>query len=179
MIRWMKYHSILMRRRHPLSSNTWLARILNSDLVHWNESTVSIGTAIGLFWACMPIPFQMFPAALFCWLFRGNLPIALIFVWISNPLTLPPIIYLEYRIGAKIMRIISKVEESTQLESLESWWYILGGSLSRVLVGSLVLSTTLMIVGFLIVKFSFAYSLKAHKRKIILNRELNKLKKQQ
>ena len=85
MIRWIKLRTILLRRSYGGDRKSLVGRLLDSDLVHWNRGTASRGAAVGMFWAFTPIPFQMFPATLFCLLVRGNLPLAILCVWISNP----------------------------------------------------------------------------------------------
>jgi uncharacterized protein (DUF2062 family) len=70
------------------------------NLWHLNRRSVAGGAAVGLFWAFIPMPFQMLPAAVFSLLFRVNLPIAVAGVWLTNPLTWVPIYYFCYRIGA-------------------------------------------------------------------------------
>ena len=64
--------------------------------------TVSIGLSIGLFCSMLPMPFQMFLAAAFCFIGRGNIPIAAAACWISNPITTGPLITLQLKMGAII-----------------------------------------------------------------------------
>ncbi|MFM2484144.1 DUF2062 domain-containing protein [Celerinatantimonas yamalensis] len=56
--------------------------------------------AVGLFMAFVPLPSQMLLAAAGAVLFRVNLPLSVALVWVSNPLTMPPLFYFCYRIGA-------------------------------------------------------------------------------
>lgn len=79
-----------------------IGRVAHSDLFSIRAEPLCRGLAIGMFWACIPIPFQMFPALLFCLIGFANLPIAIICVWISNPLTYSPIFYVEYKIAAAL-----------------------------------------------------------------------------
>lgn len=72
-------------------------------LLHPNRRAASRALAIGLFWAFVPIPFQMAPAALMALWMRVNLPIAITTVWVTNPLTMGPIFYAEYRLGAWLL----------------------------------------------------------------------------
>lgn len=73
------------------------------NLWHINRHAVSRAMFIGLFWAMMPMPFQMVPAALFAIWFNANLPLSIALVWLTNPLTMPPIFYANYWVGAWVL----------------------------------------------------------------------------
>src|SRR4051812_48639281 len=78
-----------------------LGRLLEDPyLLHLNRRSVAAGLAAGLFVAFIPTLGQMLLAAALAILVRGNLVIAVIAVWITNPLTAPPILYVSYRLGA-------------------------------------------------------------------------------
>ena len=83
-------------RRGKAGGSRWLRR----DLIFpTGREEICRGLAVGMFWACAPMPMQMVPALLFCWLARANIVLAMVCVWISNPFTYAPIFYLEYSIG--------------------------------------------------------------------------------
>jgi uncharacterized protein (DUF2062 family) len=48
----------------------------------------------------VPVPFQMWLAAGVAIIVRSNLPISVGLVWISNPLTMAPMFYFAYKLGA-------------------------------------------------------------------------------
>ncbi|MEE4193257.1 MAG: DUF2062 domain-containing protein [Halieaceae bacterium] len=73
------------------------------NLWHINRGSASRAFFVGLFLAFMPIPIQMFIAAFMAVRVRCNLPIAVGLCWISNPLTMPPMFYFAYRVGAVVL----------------------------------------------------------------------------
>jgi len=82
----------------------WLAGFLDDpNLFHMNRRSVSGAFAAGLFWAMIPIPLQMLAAAVTSILVRTNLPIAVALVWLTNPLTMPPLFYFNYLVGTWIL----------------------------------------------------------------------------
>lgn len=58
-----------------------------------------IGIAIGL----IPMPFQMFLVLGMIFFLKFNVPIALLMVWLSNPLTMPFMYYAEYTTGVYLL----------------------------------------------------------------------------
>jgi uncharacterized protein (DUF2062 family) len=73
------------------------------NLWHMNRRSASGAFAVGLFMAFVPVPFQMLLAAGGAILFRVNLPISVALVWITNPLTMGPMFYAAYRLGAWLL----------------------------------------------------------------------------
>lgn len=79
--------------------------IYASNLWHINRYSASMAFFIGLFIAFIPIPGQMLVAAALAVLFRCNLPLSVGLVWITNPVTLPAIFFLAYKLGAMIIGV--------------------------------------------------------------------------
>lgn len=73
------------------------------NLWHINRHAVSKAFLVGIFWCFIPIPFQMVVAAVFAIWLNCNLPISVALVWISNPLTMPPMFYFNYWVGASLL----------------------------------------------------------------------------
>lgn len=78
------------------------------NVFHLNRRSVAGAFAVGLFVAFIPIPFQMVLAAMLAILVRVNLPLSVALVWVTNPLTMPPMYYVSYKLGAWLLGIQPK-----------------------------------------------------------------------
>ncbi|GAA6183737.1 DUF2062 domain-containing protein [Aliiglaciecola sp. NS0011-25] len=73
------------------------------NLWHLNRKSASGAFGIGLFFAWWPVPFQMWLAAASAIPLRVNLPLSMATVWVTNPFTMPPMFYLAYLLGTKVL----------------------------------------------------------------------------
>jgi hypothetical protein len=77
--------------------------IYEPNLWHINRHSTSLAFFVGLFVAFMPIPSQMVLASLLSIWLRCNLPIAVGLCWITNPVTIGPIFWFTYKLGALVL----------------------------------------------------------------------------
>ena len=80
-------------------------RTLNPLLWYVNRKSISQAIFIGTFWGMLPLPFHSLLIVLTVLVFEVNLPISLCLAWLTNPLTLLPILYLGFWLGAKIFQV--------------------------------------------------------------------------
>lgn len=78
-------------------------RLADPGLWHLHRRSAAGAMFWGLWCAMLPMPFQMLPAAALAILFRVNLPLTILLVWISNPLTLIPLMWVAYWLGSHLM----------------------------------------------------------------------------
>lgn len=117
--RWLRLPSREFLTNHPRLK--FVRRYLGREyLWRFDETSLPRGLFIGVFWGFMPIPFQMIPATLFSIWFRGNLIISIALVWISNPITMPPLLYFCYRFGLMMLRRQTLALKSFSVEHLMS-----------------------------------------------------------
>ena len=93
----MPDHHGVRQHRAPAFLGTLLH---DPQIFHLTRHSAAGGMAAGLFCAFFPVPGHMLFAAIAAVGFRVNLPIAVAAVWVANPVTIPPIFYLAYRLGA-------------------------------------------------------------------------------
>lgn len=98
----MPDHGTIRNHKHLQIFGTLLH---DPNLWHMNRRSVSGAFAVGLFFAFVPVPFQMVLAAAAAIPFRVNLPISVVLVWITNPLTMPPMFYATYKLGAWLLGV--------------------------------------------------------------------------
>ncbi|MBK30779.1 MAG: ATP-binding protein [Legionellales bacterium] len=70
------------------------------NIWHIHRRSSAGGAAIGVFCAFIPIPIQTLSAAALAILFRINLPIAILFSFLANPITVPFIFFYSYKLGS-------------------------------------------------------------------------------
>ena len=127
--RYMPNPEVLKSHKHL----SWLGSHLhNSDLWHLTRKSASKAFLVGIFCAFLPIPGQMVVAAVLAILIGSNLPISVGLVWLTNPITMPPIFYATYKLGAWILGT-PPVEMHWELAAIQSeiatiWWPLLFGS---------------------------------------------------
>ncbi|WP_264696004.1 DUF2062 domain-containing protein [Candidatus Nitrosacidococcus sp. I8] len=77
--------------------------IFAPNLWHFNRRTTARAIGVGLFIAFIPIPAHMLLAILAAMWTRSNLPMCISAVWFNNPLTMVPIYFFNYKVGAWLL----------------------------------------------------------------------------
>jgi uncharacterized protein len=120
------------------------ARLHDPNLWHLNRHSVAVAAFVGVFVAFIPLPMQMLLAAAGAIWLRCNLTLAVALVWLTNPLTMPPVFYLTYSVGTWLMGIpadVSSFEVSVEWlqKSLADIWapLWLGSLVCGAVLGSL------------------------------------------
>lgn len=123
---------------------SWLGDHLHDpNLFHLTRKSVSRAFMVGIFCAFLPIPLQMLVAAIIAVIARSNLPISVSLVWLTNPLTMPPVFYFTYMVGSQILDApVKPVVFDFSLTTLGAelsavWWPLLLGSVLCGLVFSI------------------------------------------
>lgn len=150
-----RFFKRVLPERHQIQGHKhlqFLGDILHDpEIFHLTRHSAAGGVATGLFFAFIPIPGQMILAGLTAIYFRVNLPLSVILVWITNPLTIPPILYLAYKTGAVILN-----RPYRQIDYDLSWQWFAERFLDiwpSMVTGCLVLATTAGISGYLLIRF--------------------------
>ena len=98
-----------MPKPHEIKNNKALSifgtLLHDPNLWHMNRRSIAGAFMVGLFFAWWPVPFQMVLAAAGAILLRTNLPMSIALVWITNPLTMPPMFYFAYVVGTWIIDV--------------------------------------------------------------------------
>jgi uncharacterized protein (DUF2062 family) len=141
----------MREHRHLRRFGPWLR---DPNIWHINRASLSGGLAAGLFVAMLPLPAHMLIAAAVAILLRVNLPISVASVWVSNPLTMAPLFFFQYKLGAWIMREgvrgdVAFVNPQAHFEPTLAW---LTSEFSKIwaplLLGSLIAAVVAAMLGY-------------------------------
>jgi uncharacterized protein (DUF2062 family) len=141
---------------HPdvITKNRWIKllgpRLQDPYLWHINRRSCSLAAALGMFCAFIPVPFQMVIAAAAAIWIRANVLLAVPVVWISNPVTMGPMYYVCYLVGAEMLGL-----EPGGFDFELSFEWLLNGLIAiwqPFLLGCFVVGTVSALASFLLVR---------------------------
>ena len=82
------HHQIGGAERDPNVLRRWVRDTIAQPMVwHLNRRSVAGGVAVGLFVSWVPLPMQMLLAAVLAAVLRVHVPVSVVMVWFTNPLT--------------------------------------------------------------------------------------------
>ena len=152
---------------HKITKNRWIKklgpRLQEPDLWHINRKSLSGAAAIGIFCAFVPVPFQMLLAAIGAIIFRCNILMAVPCVWISNPVTMPPMFFFCYWVGTLILGV-----KMRRLNFELSFDWLMTGLLDiwqPFLLGCFVVGTVSALLAFGSVRLVYRYYIWVHMKK--------------
>ena len=155
-------------------------RLFHPALWGINRHTVAKGVAIGLFCGLIPGPFQVLGSALACLFLRGNLPLAMLATFYTNPLTILPLYFVAYHYGAWVLGDSTHSQHTfslpewqwTQLtQSFQSYWDWALGLGAPLALGLFLLGITLSVLSYVGITFIWNWHLRQvwHRRKLQSN----------
>ncbi len=133
------------------------------NLWHLNRRSVPGAVAIGLFTMFLTIPMQSLIAAGLAIVVRVNLPISVALVWVTNPVTSPPMFYVAYVIGCWLLGL------QAEGFNVHFWldWHNWLGVIEPLVLGSLICGVVSALLGYLTVQAIWRWMLvhRIYKRK--------------
>lgn len=123
--------------------------MFHPDLWHPERRKVAAGFALGAFFSMIPMPLQMVPTFVLGYFTRVNLPAALVGVWISNPITTPPILYLQYKLGHWLLHRNGGVDITADF----SWVALFKEAPFAILLGAMITGVVSAIVAYPVALF--------------------------
>lgn len=150
-----KYPGLRLIAKHLNNRNLW----------HLNKRSAAKAVAIGLFCSFQPIPFQMLLAAILAIGLQANLSLALVAVWVVNPITIAPIFYLSFKVGSFILNTSEfNFKSGFSIDAIYTNFKLIWQPLW---VGSLICGTVCALIGYYLTKiiWNILIFLKLKKRK--------------
>ncbi len=149
--------------------------IHQSNLWHFNRHSVSKAFAIGLFCMWLPFPMQSLLAAGVAIFTCANLPLSVALVFVTNPITIPPMFYFAYWLGTVLLQTPTMPFD---FQVTAEWLsQMIGHIWQPLVVGCLILAVLSGILGYLSIQLLWRINiLRRWKGRRCLRRRLKKKK---
>ena len=135
----------------------WVKDTIAQPMVwHLNRRSVAGGVAVGLFISWLPIPMQMLIAAVLAAVLRVHVPVSVVMVWFTNPLTLAPLLYAAWQSGSMILG--KPVLSGPMQMSTHSFLAGIGDAWPTLLVGMLFCASVSAVIGFALTLVAWRYN---------------------
>lgn len=140
-----------------------------------NRHSVSRAFAIGLFCAWLPMPLQTLVAAILAIFFRAHIPISVALVFVTNPITIPPMFYFAYKLGSWLLGLNP---EPVDMNIGWEWFTTTMGQIWQpLLFGCLILGVISSVAGYFAIHIIWRKSIRRRWRERQEEREVHKAKK--
>ncbi len=155
----------IARLRERIAGYAVIEKILKEpNLWQLDKNKVAGGVAVGLFVSWLPMPLQTLLAACLSRVMRVHVPVSMVMVWFTNPLTIVPLLYVAWMVGSTFLPtdhntilLLSEAQQSgihAFLDAFLAAWPVL-------LLGCIVCACLTSALGFLLVRLCWrepAYS---------------------
>ncbi|MBK1719458.1 DUF2062 domain-containing protein [Thiocystis violacea] len=142
-----------------IHENRWIGlfgKLLHDpNLWHLNRRSVAGAFAVGLFVMYLPPVAQSILAAALAIFLRVNLPISAALVWVTNPVTSPPMYYFAYWLGCQFLGIPAVGFDFHFWLDWHNWLDIL----IPLLIGCLVCGAVCSLLGYLTIQILWRWKL--------------------
>lgn len=141
----------------------------NANLWHVNRRSASGAFAVGLFVSFLPMPMHMVIASALAISLRVNLPLSVALVWISNPITMGPMVYASYKVGALLLNVPA---QPLQFELTFEWFRSgMASVMPPLLLGSVLLGSIAAIAGYTTIRVIWRQAVQSawHERRMKRN----------
>jgi len=127
-----------------------------------NRKSITRGISIGAFWALIPMPMQMAGVMAVTPFVKFNVPIAIAVVWLSNPITYPPMFYIEYVTGNWLLGRDSLANIELSMEWFKANWDLIATSMYT---GALFYATVVNFIMYHALNWLWIRSVKKHQER--------------
>ncbi len=131
----------------PSRALLWLREKLADPMLwHLNRRSVAGAVALGLFIGWLPVPMQMLIAALLATVLRVHVPVSVVLVWFSNPITFPALLYAAWYVGSILLG--TNMIESPLSMNVSELLRAAANAWPVILFGSVFCATLFGVIGF-------------------------------
>lgn len=153
--------------REQLEANPWLGRLgprlSDPKLWQWSRRSVATGLAVGVFVGLLIPVAQILFAALAAIALRVNLPVAAAGTLITNPLTVPPIYFAAYQLGAWATGAAG-AGETVAVDKLSDLWNNMGSIGTQLFAGLGITAVAAAAASYLLISQIWVWRVAARRR---------------